>query len=275
MFTCLEGDRRHRQTSGRRNRCNSPVGCCRFVTDESRAQIGYRFRRSAFDSERWFPVVSEPTLDAETVLRSRGDCGGYRPRCRNQSRGRAAARTRQGQPYCQCIVRARQRRPQHQPDLLFRPDAGKAETIEPAGTPLHRARDRPPVRRLSGSRLCGCTACGHVAAQYPRHRILLSGGKVAARPVRAATLHFRKLYPCIILSAGARAQRRHPIGGKARGRWRRALQSELQYRYDARRAARPRRGAGIFQADRSGQFRTAIHARPGRFAGGRIQRDPR
>ena len=40
-------------------------------------------------------------------------------------------------------------------------------------------------------------------------RVFLPGGKMAARAVRAAALHFRKLYPRLVLSAGARAQRRH------------------------------------------------------------------
>src|SRR5258708_4768022 len=38
---------------------------------------------------------------------------------------------------------------------------------------------------------------------------------MAARAVRAATLYFRELYPRFVLSAGARAQCRHPTGGQA------------------------------------------------------------
>ena len=51
-----------------------------------------------------------------------------------------------------------------------------------------------------------------------------------------------------------------------------ALQPELQHRYDAGSLARPRAGPRVVQADRAGQFRTAVHAGRGRSAGGRIQR---
>ena len=151
----------------------------------------------------------------------------------------------------------------------------KPRPKEPAGTALHRARDRPPVRRLSRSGLCRRAACGCAAAQHQSDRVLLPGGKMAARAVRAAALHLRQLHPCRVLSPGARAQRHHPTGGEARRRWRDALQPELQHRHHAGSAARPRRGPRRVQAVRAGQFRTAVHAGRGRSCGRGIQRGAR
>ena len=132
--------------------------------------------------------------------------------------------------------------------------------------------DRSPVRRLSRPGLCRRAACRRVAAQHRGDRVLLPGRQMAARAVRAAALHLRELYPCLVLSAGARAERRHPAGRETRGRWRDALQPELQHRHHARHPARTERGPGVVQADRPGQFRAAVHAGRRRSAGGRIFR---
>ena len=83
----------------------------------------------------------------------------------------------------------------------------------------------------------------HAGALPPNVQVIeffFLAGQVAARAVRAATLHFGKLYPRFVLSAGARAQCRPATGRQTRGRWRRALQSELQHRHHAGCAARPR-----------------------------------
>ena len=61
---------------------------------------------------------------------------------------------------------------------------------------LHRAGDRPSVRRLSRSRLCR-TRCMQV--QLPpniqRDRVLLPGGTVAARAVRRSSIIFPRTIP--------------------------------------------------------------------------------
>ena len=98
---------------------------------------------------------------------------------------------------------------------------------------------------------------------------------MAARAVRAAALYFRQLHPCVVLSAGARAQRRHAAGGKARRRWRDPLQPELQHRHVAGSAARPRRGSRRVQGVRAGQFRTAVHAGGGGPCGLGVRRGAR
>src|ERR1700677_4501166 len=61
------------------------------------AGSGVRFQAPASNRARAF-------IDAENVLRPRGDRGGYHPRRRRQPCGRAAARARQGQPHRQCAL---------------------------------------------------------------------------------------------------------------------------------------------------------------------------
>ena len=78
---------------------------------------------------------------------------------------------------------------------------------------LERRFIAPVIDRLFGGypdlAYADALHAGALPPNIQRDRVFLSGGKVAARAVRAATLHFRKLYPCVVLSAGARAQRRH------------------------------------------------------------------
>ena len=109
---------------------------------------------------------------------------------------------------------------------------------------LERRFIAPVIDRLFGGypdlAYAAALHAGALAAQHQGDRVLLPGGKVAARAVRAAALYFRQLYPCRVLSAGARAQRRHPTGGEARRRRRHALQPELQHRHHAGYPARPR-----------------------------------
>ncbi|MGX1351501.1 hypothetical protein AB7M49_005077 [Bradyrhizobium elkanii] len=177
-------------------------------------------------------------------------------------------RPRQGQPHRQRAVCASSGRPLHQSDAVLRTDAGKAEAEEPARTALHRTDDRSPVRRLSGSRLCRCTASRRVPAQHQGDRVLLPRRAVAAPAIRATVLHFRQLHPCGVILVVARTECRASARCQARGRRRAALQPELQHRHHARRAARSCAGAGVVQADRPGQFRAAVHARRRRPAGG-------
>ena len=154
----FRGRRRHRQTAARHqyiDSVKSALGCCRFVTDEVRRQIRYSFAGWRPIQGGWLSSCAPgPQLDAKAVFRPRSDRGGYHPRCRNQPRGRLAARARQGQPCRQRAVRTRRRRPLDQPDVLFGADAGKAAALEPARTALHRPGDRSPVRRLSRPDLC-------------------------------------------------------------------------------------------------------------------------
>ena len=145
-----------------------------------------------------------------------------------------------------CIA-ARRRRPQHQTDAVLGADAGKAAAVEPAGAAVHCAGDRPAVRRLSRSRLCQGAARRRAAAERRGDRVLLPGRQLAARAVRPAALHFRQLYPCRVVSVGARAQRHHPAGGQTRRGRRHALQPELQHRHHAGPAARARRRPAAFK----------------------------
>jgi len=65
----------------------------------------------------------------------------------------------------------------------------------------------------------------HAGALPPNIKVIefFSAGRWLPRAVRAAALYLRELHSRIILSVGARAQRRDPIGSQARGRWRRPL----------------------------------------------------
>jgi hypothetical protein len=159
--------------------------------------------------------------------------------------------------------------------LILRFDAGKAEAIESHRAPFHLPRDRAAVRRLSRSRICQCAACGRAAAQCSGDRVFLSRGQVAACSLRAAALYLSQLYPCRVISAGARAQCRHAAGGEARRGRRDALQPELQHRHHAGCAARPRAGPRRVQACRPGEFAIAVHAGGRRSRGRSIQRGPR
>ena len=154
----FRGRRRHRQTAARQqylDSVNSVLGCCRFVTDEFRGKCAIAVAWLPSDSRAvGCSAMPGSVRDAEVVFRSRSDRGGYHPRCRNQARGRVAARARQGQPRHQRAVCARRGRPRDQPDVLFRADTGKAQALEPARTALHQSGDRPAVRRLSRSDLC-------------------------------------------------------------------------------------------------------------------------
>ena len=134
--------RRHRQTAARHqyiNSVDSVLGCCRFVTDEYPGQIRYSSRvasvrfqggwlfsyarvrtrcRSCFPTPKRSRRISSATSGPTSWLGCRS--GSARP-------------TRH-----QRAVRARRGRPRHQPDVLFRADAG-SPGLEPARTALYRS----------------------------------------------------------------------------------------------------------------------------------------
>src|SRR4051812_37292405 len=80
----------------------------------------------------------------------------------------------------------------------------------------------PVIDRLFGGypdlTYAGALHAGALPPNIKSHRVLLPGGPLAARSVRAAILHFRKLHARGVLYPGARAQRRHPACGQARCR---------------------------------------------------------
>ena len=91
---------------------------------------------------------------------------------------------------------------------------------------------------------------------------------MAARAVRAAALYFRDYTHAssYLLARGlnvvTQLVAKRVVDGVD------ALQPELQHRHHARHLARPRGGPRRVQADRAGQFRTAVHAGRRRPAGG-------
>ena len=239
--TCLERRCRHRQTVARHLHMNSVLVCCRFVTDEisvsdsaiaaGMAPIpGRRLFRDAPGSPLMPKLFSDPEAIAEDIIRDVGT---------NLVVGLPLGLGKANHVINALYARAAADR---SINLTFF-SALTLEKPKPANL-LERRFIGPVIDRLFGGypdlAYAGALHAGALAAQHQGDRVLLPGRKVAARAVRAAALHFRELYPCLVLSAGARAQRRHPTGGEARGRRRHALQPELQHRHHAGYPARPR-----------------------------------